>query len=117
MIGHGLRAAGIGGEGCRRDAELSGQPDHERLGRLLQVREHGAGMAQQGKLHGEAKPAGVAETLGDEMPVGSGQGEQTRQAVRILRYPQQDLALLVSQNLSARQSFPRPQNPHHDRGR
>src|SRR3978361_1181693 len=92
MIGHGLRAAGIGGGCCRGDAGLRGQPDHERLGRLLRVREHGAWMAQQGKLHGEAKPAGVAETLGDEMAVGSGQGEQTRQAVCILRYSQQDLA-------------------------
>ena len=71
--------------------------DHKRLDRLLQVREHDAGMAQQGKLHGEAKPAGVAATLGHEVPVGSGQGEKSRQAVRIVRYPEERLALFVGQ--------------------
>jgi hypothetical protein len=110
-------AGGLGGEGRRRDVELGRQPDHQRLRRLVQVREHRARVTQQGELHGEAEPAGVAETLGDKMPVGSRQGEEPRQRIGILGHAQQSPALFVGENLSALQGILRPQNAHYGCGR
>jgi len=76
------------------------------LGRLAQVREHRAWVAQQGELHGKTEPAGIAVTLRHEVLVRSGQGEEPRQVIRIMRHTQQCLAFLLCQQLSALQGAP-----------
>ena len=76
MVGHGLWAAGVLGEGGCGDVELTCHPGYEGVRRLVEVGERRAGVAQQGELHGAAEAVGVAAALGHEVPVGPGQGEQ-----------------------------------------
>ena len=82
VVGHGLRPAGVLGEGRRPESPGAPPASHEGVDRLLHVRQPHAGMAQQGELHGEAQPVGVAAALGHEIPVGSGEGVVSRQGVR-----------------------------------
>jgi hypothetical protein len=95
----------------RRDLELAREPVHEWPGGLVQVREHRAGMAQQGELHGEAEAVGVATAPGHEVLVGAGEGEEPCQAVRVIGHTQERVALLVGQQLSSWQSVPPSHKP------
>ncbi len=101
MVRHGLRAAGVLGEGGGRDIEVAGHPGHERVRRLVEIGERRAGMAQQGELDGAAEPVGVAAALGHEVSIEPGQGEQPRERVGVGRDAQERLALLVGEQLSA----------------
>ena len=103
VIGHGLRPAGVGGERRRRDVQLRGQPSHEGLRWLVQVRQHRARVTQQGELRGVAELVGVAATACHELLIGLGKGEAPRQGVRFGRYAEQRVALLVGQQLPSRQ--------------
>ena len=110
VVGHGLRAAGVFSEGGCRDFELARHPGHEGVGRLVEIGERRAGMAQQGELHGAAEAVGIAAAFRHEVPVGPGQGEQPRQGVGVGRNAQERLALLIGQQLSACQGVsPVPQ--------
>ena len=112
VVRHGLRPAGILGESGCRHVELARHPSHEGVGRLVEVGEGRARMAQQGKLHRAAEAVGITAALGHKVPVGPGQGEQPRQGVGIRRDAQKRLALLVGQQLSACQGVsPVPQTP------
>lgn len=93
--------AGVFGKGCSRNLELTRHPGHEGVGRLVEVGEQRAGIAQQGKLHGATEAVGVAAAFGHVAPISPGQGEQARQGVGIGLNTQERLTLLIGQQLSA----------------
>jgi hypothetical protein len=65
--------------------------------------ERRAGMAEQGELHGEAEAVGAAAAPRHELLVGPREREQARQVVRVGGHAQEHPALVVGQQLSARQ--------------
>ena len=112
VVGHGLRATGVVGEGLHWALELPGHPGHEQPGRLLDMREAHSRMAEQRKLDGEAEAADVAAAQGDQVSVGPRQCEASRQPVRIGRNAEQRQALFIGQQSSTYQGFSSvPQRP------
>lgn len=101
VVGHGLWAARVAGEGLRRDLQPPRHPGHQGLDRLAEVGERRARVAQQGELHGVAEPGGVAPTRSHQVPVGARQGEAPGQAVRVGGDAEQRPALLVGQQISS----------------
>ena len=69
VVRHGLRATGVLGEGRHWYLKLVRHPEHEDVGRLVEVGERRAGMTQQGELHGAAEAVGVAAAFGHEAPI------------------------------------------------
>ena len=69
------------------------------------IRERRARVAQQRELHGETKAAAAAAAPRYEVLVGPGEREQTGQVVWVVGHTHKRMALLVGQQLSARQRF------------
>lgn len=95
MVRHGLRPAGVLGEGGGRNVQLRRQPPDKGIDRLFHLRQAHAGMAQQGQLYGKAQAIGGAAAAHHEVLIGSGKGVVPRQGVRITRHAKEQLALFV----------------------
>jgi hypothetical protein len=103
MIRHCLRALRISRKRRSWYLELLGQPLDEGLDRLLQLRERNAGIAQECELNGEADSVGIPAAFSHQVQVSPRKGKASRHTVWVKRYPEESLALLVGQQLSARQ--------------
>lgn len=118
MIGYGLRPAGVLRE-CRRwNSQALREPGHQRIDRLVHVRQGHAGMPQQRELHGEAQAIRVAAPHGQKLLVGSSEAVVARQCIRIVRHAEEQPARVLGQQLSARhRRLLRPRIVRRDRGR
>jgi hypothetical protein len=92
--------------------KLVGQPLHEDLDRLLQMRERSAGIAQERGLNGKADSVGIPAAFSHQVQVRPRKGKVSRHTVWVKQYAYERLALLVGQQLSARQGIsPVPKTP------